>query len=347
MGFLQLLTVVAMSSQASPQMPPIGPIVQVGVYTYKADGTIGARAFGTPPLDSVVWTSESLCQVGAGRMAGTPPAHAWKFSGTLVSQTPDEAVIQLEWQRTYDHGQSTSGRGGSVQLTLRRGEPVPLDFASPTASTCGVTSVGFEARYESGVRLPAAGSGSGGGIGGGAGRGSGGGSGGGGAVIESASSSSSSTSSTVEGSNRGARAGARRPEMFDVNLWLVRTAPGREEEVRHQALRSTPDGARFSFAPVTIDAADGQVSVQVNGSYSLTDDGRQLAFTTNRVVSFRPAASSPQRTTVSSSKGEGKMVIAMPAPEDVVEFELPPFGIGVGPGAPDKFSIRVRIRPAQ
>jgi hypothetical protein len=135
--------------------------------------------------------------------------------------------------------------------------------------------------------------------------------------------------------------------MFDVNLWLVRTAPGLEEEVHHQALRSAPDGARFSFAPVTIDVADGQVSVQVNGSYGITENGRQLAFTTNRIVAFRPSAASPHRTTVSSSKGEGKTVIDMPGPDDVVEFGLPPFGIGVGPGAPDKFSIRVRIRPVQ
>jgi hypothetical protein len=343
MIFASLLTVVAMSGQPTPQWAPDTPTVQVGVYAYKADGTIGARAFGTPPLDSVVWTSESLCQVGAGRMAGTPPAHAWKFSGTIVSQTADEAVIQLEWQRTYDHGQSASGRGGSVQLTLRRGEPVPLDFASPTATTCGVTSVGFEARYEPRFRLPAAGSGSGGGIGGGAGRGSGGG-GGGRAVSESA---SSSTSTTVDGSIGGARASAVRSEMVDVNLWLIHTGPGREEEVRHQVLRSAPDGARFSFAPLTIDVADGQASVQVNGAYRITENGRQLSFTTNRVVSFRPTAPSPHRTTVASSKGEGKTVIDMPGPDDVVEFELPPFGIGVGPGGPDKFSIRVRIRPAQ
>ena len=99
---------------------------------------------------------------------------------------------------------------------------------------------------------------------------------------------------------------------------------------------------------MTIDVADGQVSVQVNGSYSVTDNGRQLAFTTNRVVFFRPsAASPPHRTMNQSSKGEGRTVIDMPGPDDVVEFGLPPFGIGVGPGGPDNFSIRVRIRPAQ
>ena len=347
MMFIPLLTLVAMSGQPVPQWAPDTPIVQVGVYAYQADGTISARAYGTPPLDSAVWTSESLCQTGAGRLlTGTPPAHAWKFSGSIISQTADEAVIQLEWQRTHDHGQSVSGRGGSVQLTLRRGEPAPLDFASPTASTCGVASVGFEARYEPRFRVPGVGSGSGGGVGAGSGGGIGSGAGAGGVAVSG--SASSSTSTTVDGSSRSARAGGgRRAEMFDVNLWLVHTAPGREEEVRHQAVRSTPEGARFAFAPLTIDVAGGQVSVQVNGSYSITENGRQLAFTTNRVVAFRPNAESTNRTTVASSKGEGKTVIDLPGPDDVVEFGLPSFGIGVGPGSPDKFAIRVRIRPAQ
>jgi hypothetical protein len=345
MLFIPMMIVVAMSDQAARHTPPTDPVVQVGVYSYKSDGTIGARAFGTSPLDSVVWTSESLCQVGAGQLlAGTPPGHAWKFSRTIVSQTPDEAVIQLEWQRTHENGQPISGRGGSVQLTLRRGEPVPLDFASPTASTCGVTSVGFEARYEPQFGPPFARTGVvGGGIGAGAGSGSG--SGGQGARVTGTVTSNTLTMSDDRKS--GAQAGPTdRSLMFEVNLWLVHTVPGREEEVRQQTLRSTPEGARFSFAPVTIGVPDGQVSVRVNGSYSITENG-QLAFTTNRVVAFTPTAASPHRTTVASSKGEGKTVIDMPGPDDVLEFGLPPFGIGVGPGGPDKFAIRVRIRPAQ
>ena len=343
MVFVSLLTVVAISGQAAPQWAPDTPIVQVGLYAYQSDGSIPARAYGTPPggLASVVWSSESGCRIGAGRLPdGSSPAHAWKFSGTIVSQTADEAVIQLEWQRTLEQGQAVSGRGGSVQLTLRRGEPVPLDFATPIAGTCGAVSLGFEARYEPRFHPPAGASGGGGGTGVGTGRGSGGGSGSGGGL-----SNTTVSGAAPESAGQARRSG--RSEMLDVNLWLVRTAPGREEEVRHQALRSTQEGAQFAFAPVTIDVADGQVSVQVNGSYGVTDNGRQLAFTTNRVVSFRPSAASPHRTIARSSKGEGRTVIDMPGPEDVVEFGLPPFDIGVGPGGPDKFSIRVRIRPAQ
>src|SRR4029453_15320458 len=97
-------------------------------------------------------------------------------------------------------GQSVSGRGGSVQLTLRRGEPGPLDFAAPAAGTCGVASGGFEARFEPRFRLPAAGSGSGGGTGVGAGSGSASGSGRGGAV-------SGSATTIADGPKRGGQGG--------------------------------------------------------------------------------------------------------------------------------------------
>ena len=348
MIWLPLLTVVATSAQATPSWAPAEPIVQVGVYSYQADGTASARAYGTPPLDSVVWTSESLCQTGAGQVPSGSAAHAWKFSGTILSQTADEAVVQLEWQRTLDHGQSVSGRGGSVQLTLRRGEPVPLDFVSPTSTACSVASVAFEARYEARMR-PQSGSGgggrgSGGGVGAGAGSGGGAGSGSGGGRRGEAPAAAGTATVAKAGASLGAQG---RRDLIDVNLWLVHTAPGREEEVRSQSLRSTPEGAVFAFPPVTIDVTGGRVSVQVNGSYRVTEDGKKVAFTTNRSVGFRPTTPGPPRTSFQSSKGDGHIVIDMPRPDDVVAFELPPFGIGVGPGGPDKFSVRFRIRPVQ
>ena len=49
------------------------PIVQVGLFSYHADGTAAGSAFGTADrLESTVFASGSLCQLGAGlpRFAG-------------------------------------------------------------------------------------------------------------------------------------------------------------------------------------------------------------------------------------------------------------------------------------
>ena len=378
MTFLPILMVAALAGQAAPAQPPPAE-VQVGVYAYQADGGVPVRAYSTT-LDSVVWVTESLCHTGVGRLpAGPPPAHAWTFSGTVISKTEDEAVIQLEWQRTLDQGQAVSGRGGSVQLRLHRGQPVPLDFAAPSSTQCGIASVGFEARYEPRLR-PAGGpvGGGGGGVGGGAGSGvgGGGGSGVGGGVGSGVGGGVGGGVTTAErvasledelraltrsgptGSGGGGRTSVGPParqdpgtiggraDLLDVTLWLVRTSPGADEEVRQQSLRSTVDGAMFSFPPVTIGVTGGLATVQVNGSYSITNNRRQMAFSLNRLLAFRPTSPGPHQTTNQWSKGEGKTVIDMPGPDDVVEFALPSFGVGVGPGGPDKFSVRVRVRPA-
>jgi hypothetical protein len=350
MTLLPLLMFSALAGQAAPGPPPPAE-VQVGIYAYLADGGIPARAYSTT-LNSVVWATESLCHTGVGRLpAGASPAHAWTFSGTLISKTEDEAVIQLEWQRTLDQGQAVSGRGGSVQLRLHRGQPVPLDFAAPSSTQCGIASVGFEARYEPRLRPGGGAPVGGGGVGGGVGSGAGGGVGsgvGGGVVPRSGPTGSGGGGRTSVGPPARQDAGTigGRADLLDVTLWLVRTSPGADEEVRQQSLRSTVDGAMFSFPPVTIGVTGGVATVQVNGFYSITNNRRQMAFSLNRLLAFRPTSPGPHRTTVQSSKGEGKTVIDMPGPDDVVEFALPSFGVGVGPGGPDKFSVRVRVRPA-
>src|SRR3954471_22791478 len=91
------------------------PIVQIGVYSYRADGSLMGSAYDTPPsLASTVYVSGSLCQMGGGSKPLPPSAaYAWRFKGTVLSTTPDEAVVQLEWQRVLDRGQAVAGPGTS------------------------------------------------------------------------------------------------------------------------------------------------------------------------------------------------------------------------------------------
>jgi hypothetical protein len=103
----------------------------------------------------------------------------------------------------------------------------------------------------------------------------------------------------------------------------------------------------FAFAPVTIDTPRGAVIVQVTGSFAVTSGASgspQLVFVTNRRATFTQADDAT-RNSVADSQGSSRTTNPMPAPADVLSFELPPLRMSGLPGVPDQFSIRVRITP--
>ena len=85
------------------------PIVQVGLYSYRADGTGQGFAYDTEPADpqvqprsfgSVVYVSGSFCQIGAGKdPAPAQAADAWRFAGRVVSKAQ---ILDRVW--SYDFG---------------------------------------------------------------------------------------------------------------------------------------------------------------------------------------------------------------------------------------------------
>jgi hypothetical protein len=342
------------------------PIVQVGLFSYHADGTAAGSAFGTSDrLESIVFASASLCQLGAGfRDLPATAAHAWKFTGRVVSATSESAVVQLEWQRTMNEGADVSEAPTSVQLTLKAGDRVLLDSVAPqTTRGCSVTSAGFEARYvarSAGLRHQftpwAGGGGAGTGIGTGAGTGTGGG-------FRTGSSSGTGSGSGSGGGAPAAGAGGRAlsgsrvlgvpgenldPDSLNVELWLVRSVPGSEDRSLYQALRSSREGAMFAFAPVPVTTPEGVIGVQVSGSFSVQGggDGDRLIFVVNRRVSYS-AAGAELRDRSAEGGNSGRIVRRMPRPDEVLSFELPQLEAAHGHSAvPDRFSVRVRIRPA-
>src|SRR5688572_11427227 len=102
-----------------------------------------------PSLESTVFirtAGQNSCTMGAG---GVPPAGAtdiWRFAGKVLSSSPEEIVVQLDWQRTLAGGSGVSAPGSSQVLTLRPGDRVLLDSVTPPTTACWST-VGFEARY--------------------------------------------------------------------------------------------------------------------------------------------------------------------------------------------------------
>ena len=130
--FALLLAAVPSGSAAQNQAQPSGPIVQVGLYGYDADGTHSAAAYETPPeLRSIVYLNRARCVFGAGNSPAPADAtDVWQFSGKVVSATSEQAIVQLDWRRTVVQGRPTDGNQASQQLTLHAGEIVQLDQAA-------------------------------------------------------------------------------------------------------------------------------------------------------------------------------------------------------------------------
>ncbi len=126
---------------------PAPPIVQIGLFGYRADGNASSMAYDTEPsLSSTVHirTSQGSCLMGAGIAQPAGATDIWRFAGKILSSSPEEVVVQLDWQRTLAGGTEVGAPGSSQVLTLRAGDRVLLDSVTPPACW---TTVGFEARY--------------------------------------------------------------------------------------------------------------------------------------------------------------------------------------------------------
>jgi hypothetical protein len=332
--------------------PPVSsePIAQVGLYGYRADGSIAGSAYDTAPdLTSFVFVTAGRCGFGASnRPAPDDATDVWQFTGKVISSTPEQAVVQLDWRRTVAAGRRVSGNESSLQLTLRRDEPVQLDHAA-LPPTCHLVSVGFEARYEPRFASLTAGglgfrkgagagqtsvSAGGGGVRLGAGSGGGSGTGGGTGVSIGGATAASGVGS---GSSTG---------LFDVNLWLVRSVPGQPDEVTHSRLRMNHDGASFSFAPIAVTTSRGDAIVQVTGSLAVvrgSSGEEQLVFTTARRV-MHTTAQTPHDA--AETQGSSRIVNRMPGPDEVLSFEMPPIKVN-NQQAPDQLSVRLKVAPAR
>ena len=362
--FMMLMALLLAAPAAlAGQMPQQNqPVVQVGVFSYRAAGIPSGSAFstaepGTSPLaaadgsgtTSTVFASASLCQLGAGyRDLPAMAAHAWRFTGKVISANADIAVVQVEWQRIMDQGAAVTGAPTTVQLTLRVGEREVLDSVTPESTgSCSVTSAVFEARYlplnSGGVNhrfAPV-------GAAGGAGARGGGGTGGGTGASVGAGSGSGSGGGIGSGHAAARAANAQLesdPDLLNVELWLVHSVPGGEEQTVYQTLRSAREGAMFAFAPRSIQTPQGAITVQVTGSFSTRSGpgGARLIFATERRVSFGPV-----RGASTDEQGISRLTQPMPGPDDVLSFELPPLsGTNGRPAVPDQFAVRVRMRPA-
>lgn len=327
----------ASAAMAGAQTAAPPPIVQVGVYGSLPDGTAVASAYTTgqnaaASLATVVYAGP-CSTLGAG--VQTPPdgaTYAWRLAGRVLSMTTEEAVVQLDWQRILSEGQRVTGPAGSVRLTLRVGDRVRLDSANRSATRlCKAASVGFEARFgpRPAVGLSAVA----------------------GATADSSALAAARASSSISGSGSGAVAktavagGPIGTSTFDIDLWLVHSAPHHADENLHETVRATPSAA-FAFAPIMIATPQGALTVLVTGSVAIVPDptgGRRLVFATDRKIMFTPS-NRPSRNLTPEDEGSTKITTPLPGPDDVLSFEMPPPRLPNGsPAVVDQFAVRVRV----
>jgi hypothetical protein len=361
---------------AAAQVAAEKPSVQIGLFSYQVDGSVRGSVTTSPDAGQTQLSPNSYvyagpgCVMGAGSVAGQSGAEsseqAWRFSGQVVEAGAQQAIIELTSHRVRRDGQTVAETSGMQRLVLNVGSPVVLEEVRlDPSSTCRVARITLEARFEArphfGGRAGGAGF-SGAAVGGVRGGGGGTGAGGGGRVVGvSAGGSGASGGGAATGAGGGARVvssgggggggtgsgggigtGSAAAALYDVDLWLVQTPASGAEKVTHATMRLDRTGGSLQFGPVTVATPQGTATVQVRVSIALPGGdgaGQQVAFTASRSVLFTPSGRPPRDPLTSS----GTTTSALPGPNEVLSFEMPPVTIPGGPSIDERFSVRVRF----
>jgi len=371
-----VLVLVLVAAPAAAQVPPAKaldateqPIVKLGLFASKPDGSPSSAAYSTSDFDfgrdNQVYVSP--CSMGASSVTSHVPTlavAAWRTNGQVLQSSEGVAQVRVTWQRLRAAGRGVNEPPNVIDVTITPTDATTLDQVTlPEMGQCKPVTVRLQARYE--PRLPAS-------VralmapvvGGGAGRVAAGGSagtGGGGVNVGSAAGAAAGSGgggirpiinrpggvlavAGAGGGSSGALMGLQRAE-----LWLVHSRPGRPDEVLMTTTLATSTVADFSFAPMTIQSTTGAVTVQVTGTVELGRDMSgtpKLVFGASRRATFTASARQPRDGGSSvESGGVASTIVAVPGPEEVLSFEMPPLqGAGL-PTVPDKFAIRLRLSP--
>jgi hypothetical protein len=134
--------------QQDPNRTPL--VLEVAVRRYVAGNRMAGSAGDSSgdKLESYVWVNPSLCGLSASDTPPTTvPGVGWHFTGQVLSSSPGQMAVRVEWQRMWENGARLSnGPRGTQDITLRNGERVELDRVLPVgASSCGAVEAKLEA----------------------------------------------------------------------------------------------------------------------------------------------------------------------------------------------------------
>jgi hypothetical protein len=255
----------------------IGPV-------YQPNGTVNGETIslpGTTPSVVYVFSRRTLCETAT--ITSTEPTDAgfgWRLAAHVVSATPTEVAVSVDWRRVWDGGQRLkTGPAGTAQLNLHPGDRIPLDHISNVRPSEGCRAVGMGLEVRLGqipaprkpgeVTLPL-----------------------------------------------GAREGGT--GLLDVDLWLVHTSPSGGEQAQHQKVRLSTSGGPFTFLPVRFTTGQGEVGVELNGSflrYTSAGNNEFILLNMSRVVTGGTAPASGLPGTTSS-------FVPLPRGDEVLSFEM-------------------------
>jgi hypothetical protein len=280
------LAVLAQQSPApaSPSAPAPEPRVLVIGPVYQPNGTVNGETIALPPTSPsvvYVYSRRTVCETAT--IATTEPADAgfgWRLAAHVVSAAATEVAVSVDWQRLWDGGQRLkTGPAGTAQLSLHPGDRIPLDHISNARPTDACRAVGMGLEVRLG-HMPA-------------------------------------TRRTGEVTlPLGAREGG--VGQLDVDLWLVHTSPAGGEQAQHQKVRLSTTGGPFTFAPVKFTTGQGEVGVELNGSflrYTSAGGSEFLLLNMSRVVSGGTAPAGGVPGTTSS-------FVPLPRGNEVLSFEM-------------------------
>jgi hypothetical protein len=281
-----LLVAAAMQTgpAASPPTPLLEPRVLVVGPVYQPDGTVNGEMVslpGTAPAVVYVFSRRTVCETAT--IASAEPSDAgfgWRLAVHVVNVTPTHVAVSVDWRRLWDAGQRVkNGPAGTAQLNLHPGDRIPLDHIPNSRSTESCRAVGMGLEVRLG-QVPAP---------------------------------RKPGEVTLP---LGAREGGK--GQLDVDLWLVHVTPLGREQAQHQKVRLTTSGGPFTFAPVKFSTSQGEIGVELNGSflrYTSAGESEFLLLNLSRVVTGGTAPAAGLAGATSS-------FVPLPRGDEVLSFEM-------------------------
>jgi hypothetical protein len=322
------------------------PIVYSGLFAVRDGRRLGSAAqtgehVGADLAGTVYLTPCSgMGAASPGRPVSAFATDIWLMSGKVVELSEEQVSVQVGWRRTRRGGQEESSPEQSITLTLKRGERNTLESVPVAASgSCEARTVLLEVVFASRQELYAVTDAD-------LARGN---AGGGRAVVSGPTVSVQGAGRYPPGGSASSFGASKTPhpalEALTADLWLVRSTPGRADETLHITKQVSPFPVAYAFAPLAIQSVSGTVSVKVEGTVEagLAPEGEpRFHFTAGRTVtsstSNRPALDGKPLV-----EGSTKTTVALPGPDEVISFEMPPLRAPDGVTLPDRLSIRVRL----